>query len=101
MDKIKADNPVVEMDGDEMARVMWQWIKEDLILPFLDIDIKYYDLSITSRDKTNDQIWSKFKDSQEYSQLKNKNIDMKELRTKLNQMSTTIDNWINTHFFSL
>ncbi|MBT4989818.1 MAG: NADP-dependent isocitrate dehydrogenase [Rickettsiales bacterium] len=56
MQKIKVGNPIVEMDGDEMARVMWQWIKEDLILPFLDIDIKYYDLSITSRDKTNDQI---------------------------------------------
>ena len=54
--KIKVKNPIVEMDGDEMARVMWQWIKEDLIYPFIDLDIKYYDLSITERDKTDDQI---------------------------------------------
>jgi isocitrate dehydrogenase len=56
MNKIKVKNPIVEMDGDEMARVMWQWIKEDLISPFIDLDIKYYDLSITERDKTDDQI---------------------------------------------
>ena len=56
MNKIKVKNPIVEMDGDEMARVMWQWIKEDLIYPFIDLDIKYIDLSITERDKTDDQI---------------------------------------------
>ncbi|MBT4922062.1 MAG: NADP-dependent isocitrate dehydrogenase [Rickettsiales bacterium] len=56
MTKIKVNNPIVEMDGDEMARVMWHWIKEDLITPFLDLDIHYYDLSITSRNDTNDQI---------------------------------------------
>ncbi|MBL6785065.1 MAG: NADP-dependent isocitrate dehydrogenase [Rickettsiales bacterium] len=56
MKKIKVDHPIVEMDGDEMARVMWQWIKSDLILPFIDLDIKYYDLSILNRDKTDDKI---------------------------------------------
>eukprot|EP01114_Cavostelium_apophysatum_P008929 TRINITY_DN219_c0_g1_i1.p1 TRINITY_DN219_c0_g1~~TRINITY_DN219_c0_g1_i1.p1 ORF type:complete len:411 (+),score=115.73 TRINITY_DN219_c0_g1_i1:131-1363(+) len=54
--KIKVDNPVVEIDGDEMTRVLWQWIKDKLILPFLDLDIKYYDLGMESRDATNDQI---------------------------------------------
>jgi isocitrate dehydrogenase len=56
MRKIRVKNPVVEMDGDEMARVMWKIIKEKLILPYLDIDLKYYDLSIEHRDKTNDQV---------------------------------------------
>ena len=56
MDKIKVVNPVVELDGDEMTRVIWSFIKEKLILPYLDIDIKYYDLGIEERDKTNDQI---------------------------------------------
>jgi len=54
--KIKVANPVVEMDGDDMTRVLWAWIKEKLILPYLDIDIKYYDLSIENRDATNDQV---------------------------------------------
>lgn len=49
-------NPVVELDGDEMTRVMWKMIKDTLILPFLDVDLKYYDLSIENRDKTNDQV---------------------------------------------
>src|SRR5690554_4556186 len=56
MSKIKVDNPVVELDGDEMAHVMWKNIKENLILPYLDLDIEYYDLSIENRDKTNDQV---------------------------------------------
>src|SRR6266566_7303780 len=56
MAKIKVKNPVVEMDGDEMTRIIWQKIRETLILPYLDIDLKYFDLSIESRDKTNDQI---------------------------------------------
>ena len=56
MAKIKVKNPVVEMDGDEMTRIIWQWIRERLILPYLDIDLKYYDLSIEKRDETNDQI---------------------------------------------
>lgn len=56
MNKIKVKNPVVELDGDEMTRIIWTFIKEQLILPYLDLDIKYYDLGIESRDKTNDQI---------------------------------------------
>lgn len=56
MSKIKVDNPVVELDGDEMTRIIWQFIKDKLILPYLDIDLKYYDLGIESRDETNDQI---------------------------------------------
>jgi len=56
MEKITVNNPVVEMDGDEMTRVIWEFIKNKLILPYVDIDIKYYDLSIKNRDNTNDQI---------------------------------------------
>ncbi len=56
MKKIKVANPVVEMDGDEMTRVIWHFIKEKLILPYLDIDIKYFDLSIENRDKTEDKV---------------------------------------------
>lgn len=56
MAKIKVDNPVVEIDGDEMTRVIWKIIKDKLILPFLDIDLKYYDLGIEKRDETKDQI---------------------------------------------
>ena len=56
MPKIKVKNPIVEMDGDEMTRIIWNFIKKKLIIPYLDIDIKYYDLSIQERDKTNDQI---------------------------------------------
>eukprot|EP01090_Pellita_catalonica_P006419 TRINITY_DN1663_c0_g1_i1.p1 TRINITY_DN1663_c0_g1~~TRINITY_DN1663_c0_g1_i1.p1 ORF type:complete len:455 (+),score=87.74 TRINITY_DN1663_c0_g1_i1:55-1365(+) len=54
--KIKVANPVVDLDGDEMTRIIWGFIKEKLILPYLDLDIKYYDLGIEARDKTNDQI---------------------------------------------
>jgi len=54
MAKIDVENPVVELDGDEMARIMWEFIKAKLILPYLDIDLRYYDLSIQSRDATND-----------------------------------------------
>ncbi|KAK0565787.1 Isocitrate dehydrogenase [NADP], mitochondrial precursor (Oxalosuccinate decarboxylase) [Tilletia horrida] len=54
--KIKVQNPVVEMDGDEMTRIIWKKIREELILPFLDIDLKYYDLSIENRDATDDQV---------------------------------------------
>jgi isocitrate dehydrogenase len=54
--KIKVTNPVVELDGDEMTRIIWKFIKDKLILPYLDIDIKYYDLGVEHRDKTNDQV---------------------------------------------
>ncbi|MFI4989180.1 MAG: NADP-dependent isocitrate dehydrogenase, partial [Alphaproteobacteria bacterium] len=56
MTKITVKNPVVELDGDEMTRIIWQLIRERLILPYLDIDLKYYDLSIESRDRSDDQI---------------------------------------------
>lgn len=56
MQKIKVLNPVVEMDGDEMTRIIWKFIKDKLILPYLDIDLKYFDLGIKNRDKTNDQV---------------------------------------------
>ena len=56
MDKIKVNNPVVEMDGDEMTRIIWEFIKDKLILPYVDLDIKYFDLGVTSRDNTDDQI---------------------------------------------
>ena len=56
MEKIKVHNPVVEMDGDEMTRIIWSFIKQQLILPYLDLDIKYYDLSVVSRDATNDDV---------------------------------------------
>ena len=56
MPKIKVKNPVVELDGDEMTRIIWEWIRERLILPYLDIDLKYYDLSIQKRDETDDRI---------------------------------------------
>ena len=56
MSKIKVKNPIVELDGDEMTRVIWDFIKNKLVLPYLDLDIKYYDLGIKNRDKTSDQI---------------------------------------------
>lgn len=56
MSKIKVENPVVELDGDEMTRIMWDFIKKKLILPYLDIDLKYYDLGMEARDATDDQI---------------------------------------------
>ena len=56
MAKIKVKTPVVELDGDEMTRIIWQWIREQLILPYLDIDLIYYDLAVESRDATDDQI---------------------------------------------
>ncbi|KAB2601773.1 isocitrate dehydrogenase [NADP]-like [Pyrus ussuriensis x Pyrus communis] len=55
-DKIKVTNPIVEMDGDEMTRVFWTWIKDKLIFPFLELDIKYFDLGILNRDATNDRV---------------------------------------------
>jgi len=56
MAKIKVLNPVVELDGDEMTRIIWQFIKDKLVLPYLDVDLKYYDLGIENRDATNDQV---------------------------------------------
>jgi isocitrate dehydrogenase len=56
MEKITVANPVVELDGDEMTRIIWRFIKDKLILPYLDVDIKYYDLGIEYRDETNDQV---------------------------------------------
>ena len=56
MEKIKVENPIVELDGDEMTRIIWAFIKEQLILPYVDVDLEYFDLSIESRDATDDQI---------------------------------------------
>jgi len=56
MSKITVKNPIVEIDGDEMTRIIWQWIRERLIQPYLDVDLLYYDLSVTKRDETDDQI---------------------------------------------
>ena len=56
MTKIKVENPIVELDGDEMTRIIWAFVKDKLILPYLDVDLKYYDLSIQKRDETDDQI---------------------------------------------
>src|SRR5690348_5300047 len=56
MPKIKVKNPVVELDGDEMTRIIWQFIKDKLILPYLDIDLKYFDLGVEHRDATDDQV---------------------------------------------
>ncbi|GAB3485780.1 NADP-dependent isocitrate dehydrogenase [Nocardiopsis coralliicola] len=56
MAKIKVENPVVELDGDEMTRIIWSFIKDRLILPYLDVDLKYYDLGIEERDRTDDQV---------------------------------------------
>src|SRR5690349_583460 len=56
MTKIKVATPLVEIDGDEMTRIIWQWIREKLIQPYLDVDLKYYDLSIENRDATDDQV---------------------------------------------
>ena len=56
MAKIAVKNPIVELDGDEMTRIIWQFIKDQLILPYLDVELEYYDLGIESRDATDDQI---------------------------------------------
>src|SRR4051812_6904855 len=56
MAKIKVANPIVELDGDEMTRIIWAFIKDKLILPYLDVDLRYFDLSIQSRDATSDQV---------------------------------------------
>ena len=56
MSKIKVLNPVVEIDGDEMTRIIWKFIKERLIYPYLDLDIKYFDLGIKNRDFTDDEV---------------------------------------------
>src|SRR3954453_19964444 len=56
MSKIKVANPVAELDGDEMTRIIWQFIKDQLILPYLDVNLEYYDLSVQNRDATNDQV---------------------------------------------
>ena len=53
---IKVKGPVVDLDGDEMTRIIWQFIKDKLILPYLDLEIRYYDLSVENRDATSDQI---------------------------------------------
>ena len=56
MEKVQMTNPIVEIDGDEMTRILWQWIKEDLILPFIDLKTEYYDLGLPNRDRTEDQV---------------------------------------------
>ena len=56
MAKIKVKTPLVELDGDEMTRIIWQWIRERLIQPYLDVDLVYFDLGIEKRDETEDRI---------------------------------------------
>ena len=56
MEKIKMTTPIVEMDGDEMTRILWAWIKDKLILPYVDLKSEYYDLGLEHRDATNDQV---------------------------------------------
>ena len=56
MQKINVTNPIVELDGDEMTRIIWSFIKNKLILPYVDVDIKYFDLGMEHRDATNDQV---------------------------------------------
>ncbi|MDD3020378.1 MAG: NADP-dependent isocitrate dehydrogenase, partial [Alphaproteobacteria bacterium] len=56
MSKIKVTNPIVEIDGDEMTRIIWAWIKDRFITPYLDVDLKYFDLSVQNRDATDDQV---------------------------------------------
>ena len=67
MAKIKVKNPVVELDGDEMTRIIWEFIKSKLILPYLDLGIEYFDLGMKSRDNTNDQI------TIDFTEIDNKN----------------------------
>ena len=56
MSKIKVNNPIVELDGDEMTRILWDFIKQKLILPYIDLDIKYFDLGLKNRDFTDDKV---------------------------------------------
>ena len=56
MAKIKVANPVVDLDGDEMTRIIWKWIKDKLIFPYLDLDLDYYDLGMEHRDATDDKV---------------------------------------------
>ena len=56
MEKIQMKTPLVEMDGDEMTRILWQYIKDELLTPFIDLNTEYYDLGLEYRDKTNDQV---------------------------------------------
>ena len=78
MSKIKVKNPIVELDGDEMTRIIWDFIKKKLILPYLELGIEYYDLGMKSRDNSNDQItivcanaikkkWGRYKMCNNYS----------------------------------
>ena len=60
MKKIRVKTPLVEINGDEMTRIIWQFIKDKLILPYLDIELDYYDLGVESRDRTNDKNYSRF-----------------------------------------
>ena len=74
MKKIKVINPVVELDGDEMTRIIWEWIRERLIKPYVDVDLHYYDLSVEERDRTDDQI------TIDSATLFNKGLEMIEAR---------------------
>ncbi|RZJ38040.1 MAG: NADP-dependent isocitrate dehydrogenase, partial [Brevundimonas sp.] len=56
MAKIKVANPIVDIDGDEMTRIIWQWIKDKLVFPFVDVELDYYDLGMEHRDATDDQV---------------------------------------------
>ena len=98
MSKINVKNPVVELDGDEMTRIIWEFIKNKLILPYLDLGIEYYDLGMKSRDDTDDQIKIEdmFGDQYIYSDFK-----VPEKGTKIKWISEDGKNKLNMRFLIL
>ena len=101
MSKIKVKNPIVELDGDEMTRVIWSFIKNKLILPYLDLDIKYYDLGIKSRDRTSDKITidcanaiKKYGVGIKCATITPDEQRVKEFNLKVSKRRVNLDDWI-------